>query len=49
MFDSIIKKVNNFNIIPKHLLLKAISKKFNKKKVYLTTLIDFRFKILVMQ
>ena len=47
LINFIIKKVNSINIILKFLLLKITSKKFNKKILYLITLTNFKFKILI--
>ena len=41
-------KVNNINVSLKYLLLGAINKGFNKKKLYLITLIDFESKTLAI-
>ena len=40
----LIREINNFNIILKHLLLKITNKRFNSKKILLIIKINFKFK-----
>ena len=44
LINLFIKKVNNFNIFLKYLLLKATNKKLNNKKVCLIIKINFKSK-----
>ena len=48
LFNFIIKKVSNINITSNYLSLGVIDKRFDKKKLYLIVLIDFRSKILII-